>query len=77
MSDGAFAVCGDYYGDFIPSDLVSTDYTPVIALMDTTGYVEHYWKGHWSEQERCMGLSYNPETARLAVMVQGKQSGRD
>ena len=47
MSDGAYAVCGDYNeGALISSDPVTTDYTPVIALMDTTGYVEHYWKGH-------------------------------
>lgn len=31
MSDSAFAVCGDYYGEYIPSDLVATDYGPVIA----------------------------------------------
>jgi hypothetical protein len=31
MSDGVFAVCGDYYGEYIPYDLDDTKYEPVIA----------------------------------------------
>ena len=64
MSDGEFAVCGDLVGEDY-----ETEYEPGIAVIEKTGRIKHFWYAKYSVNERCMGLAYNPETARLAVMI--------
>lgn len=78
--DEHFFVCGDYLTDDTASDLVTAKYTGAVAKMKNDGEVRWYVSiagtnpSGSPDQDRCMGVAYNPATFNLAVMVQGKMS---
>jgi hypothetical protein len=78
--DEHFFVCGDYLTDDTASDLVTARYTGAVARMKNDGEVRWYVSitgtnpSGSPDQDRCMGVAYNPETFNVAVMVQGKMS---
>lgn len=73
-------VCGDYLTADSASDLVTSEYTAAVARMKNDGLVKWYISltgtnpSGSPNQDRCMGVAYNPETFNVAVMVQGKMS---
>jgi hypothetical protein len=73
-------VCGDYLHDDTASDLVTAAYSAAVARMKNDGTVKWYLSiagtnpGGLNDQDRCMGVAYNPETFNIAIVLQAKMS---
>jgi hypothetical protein len=79
-NDEHFLVCGDYLVVDEATDLATAQYTAALARMKNDGDIKWYASitgtnpSGAEDQDRCMGLAYNPKTFNVAVVLQGKMS---
>ena len=76
-------VCGDWLNDGDDSNVSDTEtakYTAAVARMKNDGEIKWYLSitgtnpsGN-ADQDRCMGIAYNPATYNVAIVIQGKMS---